>query len=342
MDRRRGARIPARFWVQVSGLDTEPVLRRGDISMSGAYVEIDSPVGPLGSVQTLMVAPYGRQESVLLLARVVRVVSIEDLWQDRGVAGVAFEFLPETESKRQTLTAIVDQVMASYSHVADSVRIDSGFEAQVALASEDRISVTTMVLDTTWPLPAGAPVRCELSASGRRAALTGHVTSVAVGDGSSRVEVGFDRLVPTASGDPEPPPVVARGPASPPVARSISDAVDTLLGEILFRDDAAIPGTGEPMHGSLERVRLAQLIRFLEEKHLSGVLRMRRDEWVAVLYLRDGRIVDAEVDPGPEEPRDVVLLVCSFTAGEFEFLPGPVERADSVGARIDELLATPS
>ena len=338
MERRRGARIPARFWVQIAGVDDEAILRRGDISMSGAYVELDRPIGPPGSVQRLSVAPQGREETVQLLARVVRVVSIQDLWHDGpGIAGVAFEFLPDAVEKREVLTHIIRHVVASKSYVAESI---AGFEAQVDASAGAAaptpatctMGVRVMVLETSWPVAVGDVVTCDISAAGRRASLDGRVIHVTEEPGLTgacyRVEVDFHRVGGEEEEDAE------------PAARSISDAMDTLLEDVVFPESA----TSRPqavLSGSLERVRLGDLLAFLEAERISGVVNVTRDAARAAVWLREGRIVDAEVESGPTEPHDAIILLCSFVTGEFVFTSAPVERADRVNATIAELMATP-
>jgi hypothetical protein len=344
MERRRGARIPARFWVQISGVDEEPLLRRGDISMSGAYVELDQRIGPPGSVQRLSLAPHGKEETVQLLARVVRVVSIQDLWHDGpGIAGVAFEFLPDVADKREVLTRIIRHVMASKSYVAESVVIESGFEAQVGASeiSDDvaddpyKMGVRVMVLETSWPVTVGDAIQCDIACAGRRASLSGRAvrtTEEASPAGPCyRVEVEFQRAVKDEADDGD----------EEAAGRSISDAMDSLLEDVVFPALSAPTRLRDNLSGSLERVRLGDLLAYLEAESLSGVATITRDASVATIYLRDGAIVDVEVQPGPDEPRDAIMLVCSFVAGEFEFTPQPVERPDRVNATISELLATP-
>jgi len=342
MERRRGARIPARFWVQISGVDDEPLLRRGDISMSGAYVELDQQIGPPGSVQRLSVAPHGKEDTVQLLARVVRVVSIQDLWHDGpGVAGVAFEFLPDAVDKREVLTRIIRHVMASKSYVAESVAIESGFEAQVGdapgasddVADDASIGVRVMVLETSWPVAVGDAIQCDIACAGRHASLSGRAvrtTEEASAAGSCfRVEVEFQRA--------------AKDEANEEAAgRSISDAMDSLLEDVVFPAAPAKPARPRyDLSGSLERIRLGDLLAFLETERLSGVVSITRDASAAAIYVRDGTIIDVELRPGPDEPRDAIMLVCSFVTGEFEFTPQPIDRPDRVNATIAELLATP-
>ncbi len=336
MERRRGARIPARFRLQISGVDDRPVLRRGDISMSGAYVELARRVGRPGSVQRLAIASDGNRESVELLARVVRVVSIQDLWHDgAGIAGVAFEFLPEAAAKREALTQIIRQVMASRSYTAESVRMGPGFEAQVPAPGEPcTMGVRVMVLETDWPVAVGDVIRCELSGAGRRACLRGRVVQCTeerrAASACYRVELDFERPARQASS------------GEPTVARSISDAMDSLLEDVVFPAEGATNRLrGETLTGSLERVPLAELLALCEVEQLTGTLRVTHDTSSATVWVRDGRIVDVEADPGPDAPRDALALLCSFAAGEIDFTPDAVERPDRVSASIAELLANP-
>jgi hypothetical protein len=117
------------------------------------------------------------------------------------------------------------------------------------------------------------------------------------------------------------------------------------MGTLL--EDAVFPGPSpgsipiQGLSGSLERVRLGDLLTFLEVEKLSGVVAVNRDGSTATVWVREGRVVDVEVEPGPDGPHDALILLCSFVTGEFEFTPAAVERPDRVKAGIAEVMATP-
>ena len=81
---RRGARVATRFLVAVEGLDATPVLRKGDISGTGIYFEIDRDVGDVGTVQSLALTSLDRSRSVRVMAHVVRTVKMADADQTPG------------------------------------------------------------------------------------------------------------------------------------------------------------------------------------------------------------------------------------------------------------------
>src|SRR5687768_12375299 len=108
-DHRRSPRVQARFWILVRGVDTEPVLRRGDVSLGGIFFESEHEVGPPGSVQHRLVSPYSKQPVVEVMARVIRVVSLNDIWRGPGISGVGMEFMAEDVEKRQGIQRFVQE-----------------------------------------------------------------------------------------------------------------------------------------------------------------------------------------------------------------------------------------
>jgi hypothetical protein len=341
MERRRGARIPARMWVQIAGVDEEPRLARGDISMSGLFIEVDRSIGEPGSVQTVSVTSFERESSVDILARIVRVVSVHDVWHGPGVAGIAFEFLPDDPGKRVLLERVIRDVMASKSYVAESLsgsvtaQLDPSVEEEAPRATAaEKLGVRVMVLDTSWAVSVGETIHCQIETptSGRRARLDGRVVRSTLepsgtGGARYRLEVEFARALGDEAG------TVAEG-------RSISDAMDSLLEDVVFPGtDGAPPRTREHLAGLLARIRLPSLLSFLALERLSGVLTLERSGARGVLHLRDGQVVDAEVDGRTDNPRALVTELCGWSDGQFDFSLRQVNRLDRINQPTTALLA---
>lgn len=336
MDRRRGARVPTRLWVKIAGVDLDWVLRRGNVSMTGIYIELGEAVGEPGSVQTLSVSPYDREVETTLLARVARVVGIQDLWKGPSIAGIAFEFLPENPDKREQVDEVVHRIIAANAYTAESLQIDAHFQTEAArevsppsTAVVRDLGITGMVLMTSWPVAVGESIRCEIEApeSRRRIAVQGQVTHAVPDHDGFRVEVQF-------GGESGP---AATTPAAE--GTTISGAIDSLLEEILFPEaDEHAPRTREHLRGSLARIHLASLLAFFELERMSGALKIRRNGSAAEIYLRQGQVVDAALDQTTDDPRGILKTLVSWESGEFEFEMQDVDRPDRVSTSTSALL----
>ncbi|MBI5511154.1 MAG: DUF4388 domain-containing protein [Deltaproteobacteria bacterium] len=343
LDRRRGARIPTRLRLKIAGVDSEPRIRRGNVSMTGVYAEIDAPVGEPGSVQTLTLAPVETDVHITVLARIVRVVGVQDLWNGPAVAGIAFEFLPETEAKRVQVEDVVREIIAARDYVAQSLQIDAQFEVGPASAPESPqtahavvrdLGVARMVLVTSWPVTVGESIRCNIEApdSGRRFAIAGKVTKAETAPSPDtdgyRVEVEF-----------APGPELA--PAAPPEAQgaTIAGAIGSLLEELIFPDPAGGPHrVREHLRGTLERIRLASLMGFFEIERLTGILSLRREDQTAKVFVKDGRVLDADISGLFLLPRAALATMIQWDSGDFEFELQPVDRVDRLSTSTSALL----
>src|ERR1700726_4145014 len=107
---RRGARVATRFLVAVEGLEIAPVLRKGDLSATGVYFEIDKDVGDVGTVQWLHLTSLDGSRSVHVMAHVVRTVKLAAI-AGRSVSGAAFEFMPESDEAAARVRDFVRRVL---------------------------------------------------------------------------------------------------------------------------------------------------------------------------------------------------------------------------------------
>jgi hypothetical protein len=325
MERRRGARIPAKFWAQVKGVDAKPTLRRGDLSISGVYIETDQAIGEVGSVQSILLMSQGQEIRVDVLARVVRVARVEDLWKGAAVVGVALEFLLDSTDKADAVTRLLRCAMASDTHVSDSLKIDLRLDA----AAQPRVDATVvglgvrgMILDAGWPAEVGEVICCELQTpkGSRRASLSGQVVrSSPMGD-RYRVEVAF-------------PTEVTDRPCT------ISGAVDSVLDEVLFDGaDQAGDRPKDHLRGTLDRISLASLLGFFELERMTGELALDRNGETAVVFLRAGRVVDVDGAGPARNARARLAELVDWSSGQFEFTIMPVERQDRIATSTSALL----
>jgi hypothetical protein len=338
MDRRRGARVSTQLWAKIAGVDDAWVLRRGNVSMTGVYVEIAATVGELASVQTLSISPYDRSLETTLLVRVARIVGVQDLWKGPSVAGVGLEFLPESPKKREQIAEVVHRVIAANAFTAQGLRIDARLDTQVEqdllvapTAVVRDLSITGMVLMTAWPVAVGESICCQIEApeSQHRVTVQGEVTSVAPDHDRFRVEVRF-------RGESQP-----NAPEATPSAEgtTISGAVGALLEEVLFPEtDEQPPRMITHLRGSLTRSHLAGLLGFLELERMSGILKIRKSGSAAEVYLRQGQVIDARLDQGTDDPRTTMGTLLGWRAGEFEFDLQDLDRADRLGTLTSALL----
>lgn len=351
---RRSARIAGGFWVAVEGVDSELVLRRGDISATGIYFEIDADIGAVGTVQWLHVASLDRTRVVHVMAHVVRIVSLADV--HREVKGVALEFMPESDEAAANVCELVR-------HVLEAPQTD-GRAAQIAprvsaRAQDDRaasvreLSVRTVVLEADWTVPVGEPVRVEIIAKGvrRPIRLEGQAVSVlpAVRAGAPRekryriavqmkeelkgplrrfseVEIAVD------------PAEIERAKAKLAAQNAKEGAghpIDQLLSALI--QPPAEPPERKHLSGELARIPFTSLCALLELERLSGELSIRRDGDLVRLFVQDGRFVDVESSREVDARAEIGRLLGS-REGTFAFLVTPVVREDRIRTSTTELL----
>lgn len=94
--------------------------------------------------------------------------------------------------------------------------------------------------------------------------------------------------------------------------------------------------------GNLEEIGLSMLLTLMEMERKSGILRVsdHREELVAHIYLRDGRVVHATLKGGDIQPvnAECVYFLLNWTSGRFEFTLAEVEMEDQLGTTTTHLL----
>jgi hypothetical protein len=342
-------RMPASFRLRIAGVDEAPAVRRGDISQTGLYVEYDRSVGPPGSVQWLEIGLPGDDRSIELMARVVRVATIDDLWKGRQIAGVAFEFMRAESSEmpprdrrsqrpvassEEPWEALVEliQAVARDRLRRESVALDEPLPARVTgapdvSASVQNLSLRGMTLETAWQVDEGEQVRLEVPGpdGAQSARFVGRARRCRGKEGEGPpflVDVEFEERLPDGT--------TAEG-------SSMADVVGALLEEVLApRPATEAPARREHLFGDLERIPFTSLLTLFEMERLTGVLRVQRAPGPSAIYLRRGQVVDAS---GPEgEPRAVVSALARAPEGAFDFTVEDIDREDRLGLSTTALL----
>lgn len=347
---RRSARIAGGFWVAVEGVDAELVLRRGDISATGIFFEIDLDVGPVGTVQWLHIASLDRTKIIHVMAHVVRVVSLADV--QREIRGVALEFMPESDDAAAKLCDLVKHVLETPQRDGKVPQISPRMQARSDNRTADvsELSVKTLVIETDWSVPVGEPVRVEIIARGvkRPIRLEGQAVSVlpAVAGGPKRFRIAV-RMKEELKGPLKrfseheiaiDPGELERAKAKIAAQNAApASPIDQLLSAIIQPPNE--PPERKHLSGELSRIPFTTLCSLLELERLSGELTIRRDDDVVRLYVRDGRFVDVE-SRRRAAPKDEVRRLLSIREGTFAFLVAPVSREDRVQTSMTNLLLT--
>jgi hypothetical protein len=356
---RRGARVAARFRVAIEGIDDAPVLRKGDISATGAYFEVAEDVGEVGTIHPLRLVSLDGVASVRVIAHVVRTVRMSDA-AGRRVSGAAFEFMPESDAASALLQDFVKRVLA-YRRPGDEPIVSPLLAARVGRASGpgdatvQKLSVSTLVLETSWAIEPGEAVRVEVVAPGmtRRLRLDGRAVRVVAKAGSPPrydIEVAVqhetkrplrtDSSMAIAATRLDPKDV--EDVVEPPSTTGESDAtrvLDDLLAALILPPEEG-PKRSRRTHlsGELSRIRLPTLCGLFEMERMTGRLMLTTRGAESQVYFSDGRIVDVEPIAKGETKRGRIGKLLAAEEGTFEFSVEKVDRPDRLGVGTTALL----
>lgn len=342
IERRRGARIKGELWVGVG--DKKPPVEkcRGDISISGVYLDVGKSMGDVGHVLNLYLETGDKSTSLNIMSRVVRVVTCEDLWQGKTVAGVALEFLAQNDQQQNEVVQFVRSVAELQKRKALDLQVDCHVPARVGHNEEDSQDATVnllrpdgMVLETDLPITAGETIRIEIGGltSEKRMQFSGQAVKTSLSEAEQdqsryRVEVVFNS-------DQQPSDANLSEFA---VGSSIDDAIDSLMSEVVVWCGEAQKPKQTHLQGALSEVRLTSLLAFFDMERLSGELRLSFDEHQATIFLDQGRVIDAESSTHSSSPIDTIEELLDWAKAEFEFRFGTVQREDVIGMPTPGLL----
>lgn len=309
-------RLRTQLGTRIHGVDSEVVIRRGDLSLTGAYLELDPPVevGALGSMQALQLVPPNGSEPLELMARIVRIRGEQRLYGLPLLDAIAFEFLLENDAQRAELSALIRSCIDAQVAVADDLEIELHSPSQSSSTTLETIGMFRMTLRAQHAIELGETVSAEVEAprSGRRVELAGAVESCR----------------PRVNGDYE----VVVNLKQDLLATLDSLRVSDLIDELIIPKPSTRRPPPQHLRGSLERIKLTSLLNLFAMDRFSGVLTLSggaRAREERMLYFDAGMIVDAL---GPEPSAiDVVHRASQIERGEFVFKQGPVERENRLG-----------
>ncbi|MCL2726623.1 MAG: DUF4388 domain-containing protein [Polyangiaceae bacterium] len=128
----RSERIATTFWMTVEGIDAVPVLREGDVSVSGIRFETDVRLGNVGDVHPLTILSSDGVHGLRVFAKVVRSVVA-----DHGRrALVAFAFLPASSVEVAACQDFADHALGAGRHHRSGIRPRIAPELATALRRE--------------------------------------------------------------------------------------------------------------------------------------------------------------------------------------------------------------
>lgn len=326
------------------------MLRAGDISSTGLFLEIDRDVGRIGSMQRLELRAEDGNCPVVLLARVVRIASVEDFWKGRTVAGVALQFMfveePGVDARRNTarpanesatlqtlLKYLVKKDAARHGIAVQSWRGSVRTEQGEQSAELHEVSPRGMAIETDYPVEIGTTIRVEMPtpADDLRSSFSGQVTACE----PMRAKLGrserYRVMVRFESSTKAPP----KGPAG--------DTMDAAFEALLHAVTSLAPPPDSALRvrhlaGELSRISLISVITLCQIERITGSLLLKSGTSSIRAYMKDGEIVDAVVEGRDVDPRAAMKEVISWSDGAFEVAFEKVERANRMGLPTSALL----
>ena len=351
---RRSVRVATRILAAIEGIDAEPSPYVGNVSATGAYFETTGDPGDIGAVHWIRLASLDKTRSMRLMAHVARRVALDDT--DGRRWGVAFEFMPESEAKREQIRDFVMHALEGGEEgETRSVAPRLGAQAIPTRdgvdpgASVKRLTVRSFTLETSWHVAQGETVRAEISAPGiaRPISVRGRANKVVAlgerGPGQRfvvEVEVQEEVDGPVRRRSSTTFRAVRPEEAAERVTPAATDdTLDDLLSALVL-SPAVEQERKTPRHmsGQLGRVRISALCALFDMERMSGELRLERDGAEATIFLRDGEIVDVEPGVAGVSPRDVLRGVLAWNEGTFEFRMSAVTRPNVVNVGTTALL----
>lgn len=349
--------MEAKFFVAVEGVDAELVRRKGDISATGLYFEVDYDIGEVGTVHFLRLASFDRARTLRIMGHVVRKVSLAGTGSV-SVNGAALEFMPENEQAANDLEEFVHYILTlAAEKPGREPRVGARLPAQsVAGAVSDpgavvrQLSVRSMTIETNWEVLPGEQVRVEIAAPGlkRRAYLEGAAVRVgpstdASGSPPFHVEVEFQaeiqrpRRLSSTTFTAVRPEAMESGPL-PSSDEEVSKTLDDLFSAIIRPAATETRRPTQHLSGLVSRIRLPTLCSLFEMEGISGELTLRRGAEAVVVFVSKGRLIDVVPRPAEVTARVYLGKVLSWEDGSFEFDVKNVERADQVGVGTTALI----
>lgn len=347
-ENRLAPRIPINLWVQITGVDPEPKLRTGDLSLGGLFLELPHEVGAVGSVQRITLASGDVTRAVTVLARIVRTATVDDLWRSSTLRGVAFQFVSEERGGEVVPAQDSEAIRGLLRHAVKSgaeqghLSLDHTFQGALAGASisgacVSGVNLHGMWLETDQPIAVGEPIRVDIPVEEDHGPLIFEGTVV---ESEGELEEGAaPRFRTRVRFEARPRPSTVPVETRPLAAESLGDAVSVLLDAVTSTSPHA-PANSNVAHGfagELSRISLPTVLTLCQLERVTGVLHLREGDTQLSAYVREGELID--VDDGRDgEPRQLLADVLRWTQGMFELNFAPVEREDRIGMSTTGLL----
>jgi hypothetical protein len=351
---RKSPRFRATLRVHITGVDDRSVLRAGDISSTGLFLEIDHDVGAIGSMQRVQLSAEDGSCPVIVLARVVRIASVEDFWKGRTVAGVALQFMfveepsvdaadagsntarPANESAtlQGLLKYLVKRDAAKHGLEVQSWRGTVSSQQGEQPAELHQVSPRGMAIETDYPVDIGTVIRVEMPtpADASPSSFSGQVT----GCEPVRAKLGraerYRVVVRFESED-----------SSPLSERPAGESMDAAFEALLH----AVTSLAPPPHsalrvrhlaGELSRISLISVITLCQIERVTGSLLLRNGTSSIRAFLQEGELVDAVVAGREVDPRAALKEVIGWRDGSFEVAFEPCEGPNRIGLPTSALL----
>jgi hypothetical protein len=359
MEGRRGARVATTFLVALEEIEKTPQARQGDISTTGVYFDTPVDVGPTGTIHWLHLVSIDHAKHLRVMAYVVRTATVHKATGE-GIRGAAFEFMPESD---ESVASVQDFVRYVLGRRASGMlpQISPHLDAAAASGSESgagaggvavvrKLSVRSMVLETSWAVVPGESLRVDIAAPGmtKRIRLEGKAVRVLPGKTTSpstytiEVEVQEETDRPLRH-DSSMGMMKVAPPARPPEADGDTDETlrqldDLLSSLILPPSDESRRKRAHHLAGQLSSVHLPTLLSLFDMERMTGELTVRHDIEEVRIYVEGGALVDIVPLHANETPRDRLRAVLGWHAGSFEFDVLPVQRDNRIGMSTTALL----
>ena len=363
MDVRRSARVATELQVLIQGLESEPVLRRGDISTTGIYFLTNVDVGDVGMMSWLTITSADGARSISVMAYVVRKARLNDI-DGSVLTGVAFEFISENDATVSTVNDFVRYVLSLRREGSDphlSTRLDAsaaGSGTTPPLTPERAtvrgMTVRSMVIETDWKVSPGDPIVVDILAPGmtNRIRIEGRATRIGEtfpAPDQPRYEIqleieqqGERPIRSMAPPPPEGPPEPQRVPLALKAMddAEVSETIDYLLAELVAPAQSSVLRAPRRTHlsGLLSRISMPTLLSLFEMEQLTGKLVVRDRGESTDVYLKQGRLVDVEPLGTSATPRERLASLLASSDGSFEFYVQQVDRPDRIATGTTALL----
>ena len=315
-ERSGGVRIQTEMSVRVIGRDSEPVRRTGNICASGFFFEVEQWPGRPGDITVMEVSSDDGAHSFTTLASVVRVVNAEDARWSSIEPGVSFQFLPSDEATRSSIARTVRHIAEQHPEQAGELMLED-FQ-QAASEGDNDAKHAKPCIET------GAQVLIVIdTAGGGKREITGvvgDITESVQADGASRFWVpvfGVEESVQSEDVVEETQPTGAAAGARSLIDEMWKELVPeatSIIGRLGESDSdadddsdsgqgAASPGSSH-LSGRISQISMPSALWLLDNERLSGVLEFSRPGEKIVLFLSEGRVIDAESPDAERSPRE--------------------------------------